>query len=123
MGQPELSPTSNQMAADRTWMAHERTLMAWIRTATAMISFGFTIYKFFEGRPPNPHALLTSRDFAILMISFGLVALTLATIQHIIEIRSIANLMTRKRRSIALVLSILIAVLGAIAFMSAVLRE
>lgn len=50
MVQPNASPTSNQMAADRVWMAHERTLMAWIRTATSMISFGFTIYKFFEGR-------------------------------------------------------------------------
>jgi putative membrane protein len=123
MAQPDSSPTSNQMAADRTWMAHERTLMAWIRTATSMISFGFTIYKFFEGRPPNPHTILTSRDFAILMIGFGLIALMLATIQHLIEIRSIADLTTRKRRSIALVLAILLAVLGTIALVSAVLRD
>jgi len=34
------------MAAMRTALAAERTLMAWIRTALAMISFGFTIYKF-----------------------------------------------------------------------------
>lgn len=121
--QPESSPTGNQMAADRTWMAQERTLMAWIRTATSMIGFGFTIDKFFEGRPPNPHTLLTSRDFAILMIGFGLIALTLATIQHLIEIRSIAGRTTRKRRSIALVLAILLAVLGTFAFVSAALRE
>lgn len=104
-------------------MAYERTLMAWVRTATAMIGFGFTVYKFFEGRPPNPHTLLTSRDFAILMIGFGLIALVLATVQHAIDIRSIANLTTRKRRSIALVLSILLAALGTIAFVSAVLRD
>ena len=122
MGQGDSSPTSNQMAADRTWMAHERTLMAWVRTATSMISFGFTIYKFFEGRPPNPHAILTSRDFAILMIGFGLIALMLATIQHAIEIRPIAGLTASKRRSIALVLAILLAVLGTIALVSAVLR-
>ena len=123
MAQPDTSPTSNQLGADRTWMAHERTLMAWIRTATSMIGFGFTVYKFFEGRPPSPSALLSSRDFAILMIGFGLIALTLATIQHIIEIRSISNLTTRKRRSIALVLSVLLAVLGTLAFVSAVSRE
>jgi len=123
MGQPDQSPTANQMAADRTWMAQERTLMAWIRTATSMISFGFTIYKFFEGRPPNPHSILTSRDFAILMIGFGLIALVLATIQHVIEITSITDLTTRKRRSIALVLSILIAVLGTVALASALSRE
>lgn len=123
MGQPETLPTSNQMGADRTWMAYERTLMAWIRTATSMIGFGFTIYKFFEGRPPNPHALLTSRDFAILMIGFGLIALVLATVQHVIDVRSIADITTRKRKSIALVLSFLLAALGSIAFISAVLRD
>jgi putative membrane protein len=122
MGESGSAPTSNQLAADRTWMAHERTLMAWIRTATSMISFGFTIYKFFEGRPPSPNTLLTSRDFAILMIGFGLIALTLATIQHVIEIRLIADQMSRKRRSIALVLSVLLAILGTLAFVSAILR-
>jgi putative membrane protein len=123
MAQSEALPTCNQMGADRTWMAHERTLMAWIRTATSMIGFGFTVYKLFEGRPPIPNALLSSRDFAILMIGFGLIALMLATIQHAIEIRSIADLTTRKRRSIALVLSILLAALGTVAFVSAVFRE
>ena len=39
---------ATRLAADRTWLADERTLMAWIRTATSLISFGFTIYKFFE---------------------------------------------------------------------------
>ena len=41
-------PDSTELAVDRTWLAHERTLMAWVRTATSMISFGFTIYKFFQ---------------------------------------------------------------------------
>ena len=37
-----------RLAVDRTALAHERTLMAWIRTAASLISFGFTIYKFFD---------------------------------------------------------------------------
>ena len=37
-----------RLAVERTRLAHERTLMAWVRTATSLISFGFTIYKFFE---------------------------------------------------------------------------
>jgi putative membrane protein len=123
MAQSEALPTSKQLGADRTWMAHERTLMAWIRTSTSMIGFGFAVYKFFEGRPPSPHALLTSRDFAILMIGFGLIALVLATIQHAIEIRAIADQATRKRRSIAFVLSVLLAALGTVAFVSAALRD
>ena len=51
-------PLSNQLALDRTRLAYERTLMAWVRTATSLISFGFTIYKFFaylkrEEAPPG----------------------------------------------------------------------
>ena len=42
------SSTSTKLAIERTRLAHERTLMAWVRTATSLISFGFTIYKFFE---------------------------------------------------------------------------
>ena len=37
-----------RLAVDRTRLAYERTLMAWVRTATSLISFGFTIYKFFQ---------------------------------------------------------------------------
>ena len=36
------------LAVDRTRLAHERTMMAWIRTGVSLISFGFTIYKFFH---------------------------------------------------------------------------
>lgn len=41
-------PSSTELALDRTLLAHDRTLMAWVRTATSLISFGFTIYKFFQ---------------------------------------------------------------------------
>ena len=39
---------STKLAYDRTRLAYERTLMAWVRTGTSLITFGFTIYKFFE---------------------------------------------------------------------------
>jgi putative membrane protein len=123
MNNSEPAITNNQFAADRTWLANERTLMAWIRTATSMISFGFTIYKFFEGRPPNPHSILSSRDFAILMIGFGLLALVLASIQHLIELGPLRKQESRNRKSIALLLAILIVVLGIIALVSILLRE
>jgi uncharacterized membrane protein YidH (DUF202 family) len=41
-------PEATELAVERTWLAYERTLMAWVRTATSMISFGFSIYKFFQ---------------------------------------------------------------------------
>jgi len=40
--------STNALALERTRLAHDRTMMAWIRTATSLISFGFTIHKFFE---------------------------------------------------------------------------
>ena len=53
-------PNATQLAVERTRLAYERTLMAWVRTATSLISFGFTIYKFFqflreEGAGTMPH--------------------------------------------------------------------
>src|SRR5262249_34756297 len=69
-------------------------LMAWIRTSTSLISFGFTIYKFFEylvqtnlvDRPP--HRFFGPRSFALCMISVGVTALATAVIdyQHTLKI-------------------------------------
>ena len=62
-------PSSNELAMERTWLAHERTLMAWVRTAASMISFGFTIYKFFQFEANKSesvhHGFFSPRDFAV----------------------------------------------------------
>ena len=47
--------------------------MAWVRTAASLISFGFTIYKFFQGLRETGQIkasthLLGSRNFGFLMI-------------------------------------------------------
>jgi putative membrane protein len=42
-------PDATKLAVERTRLAYERTLMAWVRTATSLISFGFTLFKFFVG--------------------------------------------------------------------------
>ena len=60
--------------------------MAWIRTATSLISFGFSVYKFFQylhesqGAPTS--GAIGPREFGGLMIGIGLTALILATIGH-----------------------------------------
>src|SRR6188508_3275916 len=83
---PQLD-SSTRLAVDRTRLAYERTLMAWVRTATSLISFGFTIYKFFQfelkGQPPaNAELLIGARGFALIMIGTGLIALLLSTLEH-----------------------------------------
>jgi putative membrane protein len=80
-------PAATKLSVDRTRLAHERTLMAWVRTSTSLITFGFTIYKFFEYLReskqvgPDP-GFVGARGFALVMISVGLTALALATVEH-----------------------------------------
>ena len=77
-------PTTTKLAVERTRLAHERTLMASVRTATSLISFGFTIYKFFEylresqGAPTS--GAIGPRGFGGLMIGIGIASLILATV-------------------------------------------
>ncbi len=90
-----LADERTSLALDRTRLAHERTLMAWVRTATSLISFGFTIYKFFQGMSDAKeismtHRLVGPRGFALVMIGLGVGALVLATIQHRAEMKALA---------------------------------
>lgn len=120
------SPDSNQMALDRTWLAHERTLMAWVRTATSMISFGFTIYKFFQfdvaKDAPIRHALLTPRDFALIMVSIGLVSLLAATVSHRREVRSLRPSLGG-RHSLAELIAYFVSVFGILVLLSTLFRH
>jgi putative membrane protein len=81
----ELTPQT-KLSIERTFLAHERTLMAWVRTSTSLISFGFTIYKFFQylrhSQQAAPGGLVGPREFALMMITIGIVALVLATVGH-----------------------------------------
>ena len=123
MSTPRVAPDSTHLALDRTWLAHERTLMAWVRTATSMISFGFTIYKFFQFEAsrgaPIAHGLVSPRDFALIMVSIGLVALVMATIAHRKEVRGLAQELDG-RRSRAQIVAALVSVFGLVVLFSAI---
>jgi putative membrane protein len=116
-------PDSTHLAVDRTWLAHERTLMAWVRTATSMISFGFTIYKFFQfeaGRgAPITRGIVSPRVFALIMVSIGLVALVMAAIAHRKEIRGLSKELDG-RRSSAQIVAALVSVFGLVVLLSAI---
>ena len=80
-------PDATKLAVDRTRLAHDRTLMAWVRTATSLISFGFTMYKFFQylhdsGTVGVRARMIGPRGFAMIMITIGLAGLVLAIAEH-----------------------------------------
>jgi putative membrane protein len=78
--------TGTKLAVERTWLAHERTILAWVRTAASLISFGFTIYKFFElelrGRAEQRFGLIGPREFAMILIAIGIGSLVISFIEH-----------------------------------------
>jgi putative membrane protein len=101
----------------RTFLAYDRTLMAWIRTALSLITFGFSIYKFFQYlirsddfRPI--HTLIGPRQFAIGMIGLGVVALAAATVQYRQTIRMLKDERGEEYRSLAGILAATVCILG-----------
>ena len=124
-GTPSLD-RSTELAFERTRVAYERTMMAWIRTATSLITFGFSIYKFFQlegvGRAQQGR-LIGPRGFAFLLVSMGLVSLLLATIEHRQNIRALGAQYAGKRRSLAVLLAALISVLGILALLAMIFRQ
>src|SRR5215468_103264 len=123
-------PDATQLAVDRTRLAYERTLMAWVRTATSLISFGFTIYKFFEflreenaGNMPHADHLIGSRQFALLMILIGLGTLGVATLQHRQHIQMLRTQGALIPSSLATVLALLVVVLGFLGLFVVLFRQ
>lgn len=115
-----------RLAYDRTRLAYDRTMMAWVRTATSLISFGFTIYKFFQieigkGEPSNH--LIGPREFALMMIGIGLLSLLMATIQHRQDRNVLRAMNPEVPRSMAAVLAGLIALLGIVAFVAVIFQQ
>jgi putative membrane protein len=119
-------PASTKLALDRTRLAYERTLMAWVRTATSLISFGFTIYKFFqflrEGKGPAAESVIGLRGFATLMIGIGLTALLLATVQHRRDRLALQTEYGALPYSLAQIVAALVGVLGVLGLLSVLLR-
>jgi len=122
----DLSP-STQLAVERTRLAHERTLMANVRTSTALISFGFTIYKFFTGLhqqgEPEGHHLLGSRNFGFIMICTGVIFLALASLGHIRQMRIMKAQYGTPIGSLPLTLAGLISILGIMALLAIIFRQ
>jgi len=125
MAQSDTLDTGTRLAVDRTRLASERTMMAWVRTAASMISFGFTIYKFFDLEHPGtirPDRVLGPRGFALLIIGTGIVALVMASIQHRSTYRQLEDAYGDMPRSVSARVAWLVALLGAFVWMTVLIR-
>jgi putative membrane protein len=91
--------------------------MAWIRTSMSLITFGFTIFKFFQYLASNEHrrTVVTPWIVGMAMIVIGLVALILAWVQHRQEMTALKAQVPDMPYSIAGVMASMIAGLGVLA--------
>ena len=118
---------STRLAVERTRLAHDRTAMAWLRTAISLITFGYGFYKVIDAAQTSAtthHALISHRQFGLVMIAVGLLALLLGTYEHWqgtkqlqAEYPSVAS-----RSSHVRVLSSFVALLGLLAILALLFR-
>ncbi len=102
--------------------------MAWVRTSTSLITFGFTLYKFFEflreTQPePMPRHLLSPRSFGIVMMGIGIFVLIVATWQHRLQMKQLREHYGQAPISLSAILAALIGVLGLLGFLAGIFRQ
>lgn len=127
--QTELSEQRTTLGVQRTFLAYERTLMAWLRTSLSLISFGFTIAKFFQylaeqrgGPLVGPFGRAWASDtIGLLMIAIGTCTMMLAVIQHRRRVADLRPYGLVPQWNLALWVSAAIAVLGVFAFFTLLL--
>ena len=108
--------TTDMLAYERTILAQERTLMASIRTSVSLISFGFTIAKFFQDLKSS-EALkgisnISSRNVGFWLVFIGTAYIFLFSIQHQFILHSLRVKGVQKRVSYTFILAIVIGLLG-----------
>ena len=117
---------ATRLAVDRTRLSYERTLMAWVRTAISLITFGFSIYKFFQlegGDLRKGNRLFGASDFAMLMIIIGLLSLLMATFEHRRNLQALKAQYPGIPQSLARLFAGLISILGILALVAVILRR
>jgi putative membrane protein len=126
-GAKDKAVDASTLAVNRTRLAYDRTLLAWVRTAASLITFGFTIYKFFQFESahvePPPGRLIGPTQFALLMIVIGIVALVLATLEHRRDLKALRAQYPGEHRTLAGILAGLVSLLGLVALFAVVFRQ
>jgi putative membrane protein len=117
--------TATLLAIERTRVAYERTMMAWVRTGTSLITFGFSVYKFFQlGAPAQAAAQspIGTRAFALGLLVLGLLSLVLGTVEHARDLRSLRVHNPDMPRSLSGLVAIVMGSLGLAALVAVILN-
>jgi len=77
----EIGDTNTRLGYERTRIASERTLMAWVRTSVSLISFGFSIPRFFEYLEAGK-VLHGPKLLGIGLIALGTLGLAVGIVEH-----------------------------------------
>jgi putative membrane protein len=118
--------TATQLAFERTRNPWENSMMSWIRTATSLITFGFSIYKFFQIEAPGraqTSQLIGPREFSMMLVSIGIFSLLPATLEHRESVRALGPQYVGKRRSLALPVAAMVSILGILAQIAMIFRQ
>ncbi len=122
---PAKIDTATKLAYQRTRLAQDNAVLAWIRTATSLITFGFTVYKFFQielqGKDRTAQ-LIGPRGFGLTMISLGLLSILLGTLEHRRAMKEMRAQYPDLPRSTAGMLAALMAGLGIMALFLVIFR-
>lgn len=117
--------TATTLAFERTRIAYERTMMAWIRTATSLITFGFSVYKFFEFEMKNAPAsqmLVGPRAFGLGLIVIGLLSMLVGTVEHARDLKSLRKQYIGMPKSMSGLVAIVVGALGLCALLAVLVR-
>jgi putative membrane protein len=123
-GAPGLN-AATRLAFERTRVAYERTMMAWVRTGTSLITFGFSVYKFFQFEMAGKDVsgpLIGARGFAMVLIGIGLLSLLLGTVEHRRDLRALRQDYPGMPPSMSAAVALLMASLGALALLAVIVR-
>lgn len=124
-GTAALLDAATTLAMERTRVAYERTMMAWTRTATSLITFGFSVYKFFEfelKNAPSAQTLVGPRGFGLGLIVIGLLAMLFGSLEHARDLRWLRRQYIGMPKSLSSVVAAIVSVLGLCALVAVVLR-
>lgn len=115
------------LALARTAFSSERSLLAWIRTSVSLITFGFSIMKFFdylEQQQQGEQSSDSPYQLGIALMLVGTLTLTPAVIEHVQRLRKMKELglPVKSRLSLPIVAAVALFGIGVITLIGSFLN-